>query len=130
MTQVSGQLTKNFNALEFACHDGSGVPIELKANITKLAVNLQVLRDYVKVPITITSGYRSPSHNKKVKGKSASKHLIAQAADIKVVGMTPKQVAEVIEKLILENRMVQGGLCHYATFVHYDVRGTKARWNG
>jgi uncharacterized protein YcbK (DUF882 family) len=71
MTQVSGQLTKNFSALEFKCNDGSGVPIELKANLIKLAVNLQVLRDYVKVPITITSGYSSPAHNKKVKGKSA-----------------------------------------------------------
>lgn len=130
MTIVEGQLTKNFSAQEFKCKDGSGVPIALKANLVKLAVNLQVLRDYVKVPISITSGYRSPAHNKKIGGAKFSQHINATAADIKVVGMTPKQVAEVIEKLILENRMVQGGIGIYKSWIHYDVRGTKARWNG
>jgi hypothetical protein len=26
--------------------------------------------------------------------------------------------------------MLQGGLGLYDSFVHYDIRGTKARWNG
>lgn len=130
MIVVSGQLTKNFHASEFNCKDGSGVPIALKANITKLAVNLQVLRDYLGKSITITSGYRSPAHNKKIGGAKFSQHILGTAADIKVSGMTPKQVAEVIEKLITENRMVQGGLGTYAGWVHYDTRGIKARWNG
>jgi uncharacterized protein YcbK (DUF882 family) len=128
MTVVSGQLTKNFSAREFKCKDSSEVPIELKANLMKLATNLQVLRDYLGKSITITSGYRSPSHNKKIKGAKFSQHMNATAADIKVDGITPKQVAAAIEKLILENRIVQGGIGIYPSWVHYDVRGTKARW--
>jgi len=130
MTIVTGQLTKNFHADEFKCKDGSGVPIALKANLIKLAVNLQVLRDYLGKSITITSGYRSPAHNKKIGGAKFSQHINATAADIKVSGMTPVQVAAAIEKLITENRMVQGGLGVYKSWIHYDVRPTKARWNG
>lgn len=130
---VTGQLTKNFSAEEFKCKDGSGVPIELKANLIKLAVNLQVLRDYLGKSITITSGYRSPAHNKKIGGAKFSQHINATAADIKVSGMTPVQVAAAIEKLITENRMVQGGLGIYKSWIHYDVffdGKNKRRWNG
>ena len=130
---VTGQLTKNFSAQEFKCKDGSVVPIELKANLIKLAVNLQVLRDYLGKSITITSGYRSPAHNKKIGGAKFSQHINATAADIKVSGMTPVQVAAAIEKLITENRMVQGGLGIYKSWIHYDVffdGKNKRRWNG
>ncbi len=50
------------------------------------------------------------------------------AADIKVSGMTPKEVALVIEGLIEQGKMKQGGIGIYPSWVHYDVRGTKARW--
>jgi hypothetical protein len=49
---------------------------------------------------------------------------------MKVKGMTPKQVLLVIERLIKEGKMMQGGIGVYNTFTHYDIRGTKARWNG
>ena len=52
------------------------------------------------------------------------------AADIKIEGHTPKQVNDIIEHLILTGRMKQGGLGIYKSWVHYDTRGTKARWNG
>lgn len=125
-----GQLTKNFHADEFACKDGTKVPLNLKANLIELAVNLQVLRDVVSTSISITSGYRSPSHNTKIGGAKFSQHINATAADIKVKGMTPKQVAVIIEKLIADNKMKQGGIGIYKSWVHYDTRGTKARWNG
>ena len=50
------------------------------------------------------------------------------AVDFFVPGMTTKQVRDVIEKLISEGKMKQGGIGNYATWVHYDNRGTKARW--
>ena len=52
------------------------------------------------------------------------------AADIKVKGMTPKQVKAVIEDLIDDGIMKQGGVGIYKTFVHYDVRGKRSRWAG
>jgi uncharacterized protein YcbK (DUF882 family) len=122
------QLTRNFRLSEFRCNDGTDVPSHYWNNVKQLADNLQVLRDHFGASISITSGYRTPSHNAKVGGKSASQHLLAKAADIKVSGKTPSQVAAAIESLIASGKMLQGGLGRYSSFVHYDVRGYKARW--
>jgi hypothetical protein len=43
--------------------------------------------------------------------------------------MTPDEVADTIELLIAEGKMEQGGLGRYDTFTHFDVRGSKARWD-
>jgi hypothetical protein len=42
--------------------------------------------------------------------------------------MTPKEVALVIEGLIEQGKIKQGGIGIYPSWVHYDIRGTKARW--
>lgn len=123
-------MTKNFSIHEFACKDGTPVPDSLKANATTLMINLQVLRDYLGEPLSVLSGYRSPSHNAKVGGKPNSLHLKAMAADLTCKSKTPKQLHAIIEKLIADKKMAQGGLGLYKGFVHYDVRGRKARWNG
>ena len=39
-----------------------------------------------------------------------------------------KEVFEKIEELQAAGKMAIGGLHAYATFTHYDIRGTKARW--
>lgn len=123
------KLTKNFNRQEFDCKDGTIVPEKYLKNVQEVADNLQVLRNYLEVPVSVTgSGYRSPSHNKKVKGAKFSQHLTASGADINAEGYEPKQLAEVIELLILKGKMKQGGIGVYPNFVHYDIRGTKARW--
>jgi uncharacterized protein YcbK (DUF882 family) len=121
------KLTNNFNLNEFNKHNFPLTETILR-NIQELAKNLQVLRDEVKKPIKITSGYRDPSFNKKIGGASQSRHITGQAADLKIEGYTPKQVAAIIEKLIASGKMKQGGLGIYSTWIHYDVRGTKARW--
>jgi uncharacterized protein YcbK (DUF882 family) len=122
------KITNNFSLQEFNSKCGRDMSTNVMVNIIELAKNLQVLRDEVKKSIQITSGYRSPEHNAKVKGAKNSMHIIGMAADIKVAGMTPKQVAEVIERLIAEKKMKEGGIGIYKTWVHYDHRGTKARW--
>ena len=123
------KLTKNFTRQEFDCKDGTIVPAEYLLNLKELAENLQSLRDYLEVSVMVTgSGYRSPKHNAKVKGAKFSQHLTASAADINAEGYEPKQLAEVIELLILKGKMKQGGIGVYSNFVHYDIRGTKARW--
>lgn len=123
------KLTKDFHLSEFDCKDGTPVPDEYFDNVFELAVNLQVLREEIDEPVFISgSGYRTKSHNKKVGGAKNSQHLVAKAADISVKSKTPKELAEVIEKLISEKKMKQGGIGIYPGFVHYDIRGTKARW--
>lgn len=123
------QLTKNFSSEEFDCTDGTKVPTKFIKNLLELAKNLQALRDYLNEPVLITgSGYRTPSHNDKVGGADKSEHLTASAADINVKSKTPRQLSNVIEFLISKGIMKQGGLGTYKGFVHYDIRGTKARW--
>lgn len=122
------KLTTNFNLSEFNKH-GFVISDTVFQNIFALAKNLQVLRDEVGKPIKITSGYRSPEHNAKVGGVKSSRHLTGEAADFKIAGMTPKEVAAVIEKLIAAGKMEEGGIGIYSTWVHYDHRNVKARWS-
>ncbi len=121
------KLTTNFNLSEFNKHNFT-ITDTIFQNIFELAKNLQVLRDEVKKPIKITSGYRNTEFNKKIGGASQSRHITGEAADLKIEGYTPKQVAAIIEKLIAAGKMKQGGLGIYSTWIHYDVRGTAARW--
>jgi uncharacterized protein YcbK (DUF882 family) len=122
------KLTKNFSLDEFKCKDGSDIPNNALSNIIELAKNLQVLRDAVGKTITITSGYRSQKHNAKIGGAKNSQHVKGTASDIKVKGMTAKEVARAIEELIASGKMKEGGIGIYPTWVHYDIRGVKKRW--
>jgi uncharacterized protein YcbK (DUF882 family) len=121
-------LTDNFKKSEFDSKDGAKMPEDVLVNVTKLACNLQRLRDVLNRPISINSGYRSPSHNEAVGGVKDSYHTKGMAADIVVKGLNPKQVANAIESLILSGDMLQGGIGIYDTFVHYDFRKKRARW--
>jgi uncharacterized protein YcbK (DUF882 family) len=128
---MKAQLTKNFHINEFRCKDKDRTPVPEKYynNVFELAVNLQMLRDEINEPVSITgSGYRTPAHNKAVGGATRSQHLTASGADINARNHTPAQLGAVIERLISEGKMKQGGLKSYRTFVHYDIRGVKARW--
>lgn len=71
-------------------------------HLKALAVNiLQPLRDAIGKPIHINSAFRSESVNRLVKGEPTSQHRLGQAADIRVDGMTSKQVAKKIIELKL-----------------------------
>jgi len=124
------KLSKNFSLSEFDCNDGSTTPDEVIVNLRLLAEQLQILRDFIGKAITINSGYRSPSYNKKIGGVLKSKHVLGQAADIRVEGVSPREIHGIISELIKDGRMKEGGLGKYSSFTHYDIRGTKARWNG
>jgi uncharacterized protein YcbK (DUF882 family) len=126
-TSKSMILTSNFNLNEFRSKDGADFPLEVIDNIKILASNLQVLRDEIGVSLHINSGYRSPSHNKKIGGAKKSYHVKGMAADIQNSTHTPKQLFDIIERLQAEGKMHNGGLKAYATFVHYDI-GPKRRW--
>lgn len=126
------KLTNNFSLSEFKCKCGKcEMPPEVLKNVSELAKQLQILRDYIKKPITINSGYRCPEHNAspKVKGSKNSQHLTGKASDIKVKGYTSLQVNKAIEQLIKDGKMKEGGLGIYNTFNHYDIRASKARWD-
>lgn len=123
------KITNNFSKKEFDSRDGSEMPQEVLSNIKEVARNLEVLRALVSAPIKINSGYRSPAHNKAIGGVKNSFHVKGMAADIKVEGYSSKHIYGLIEVLIERGDMKEGGLGLYNGFVHYDVRGTKARWD-
>ncbi len=122
-------LTANFSKMEFESRDGSPMPPDVLQNIQELAENLQIVRDYLGEPIHISSGYRSPSHNAAVGGVSDSQHLLGKAADISMKNYTAKNLAVIFERLTNNGNIKQGGVGLYNGFVHYDIRGTKSRWN-
>jgi len=118
------QLTPNFHSAEFmGTQNGSWGTLTAaqQQNIYRLANRLQVVRDILNKPITITSGYRSPSHNASVGGAPNSYHTKAMAVDIVVKGMTPRQV-----QVFLKNW--SGGLGYGDTFTHLDLGPTR-RWD-
>lgn len=60
---------------------------EAIANLKRLCVWLEVLRERAGRSIVINSGYRSPQLNRKVGGAPTSNHLTGCAADIRTSGM-------------------------------------------
>jgi uncharacterized protein YcbK (DUF882 family) len=128
--EIRMQVTKNFKLSELEFSDA--IPPELVANAVELLKNLQVIRDHFQRPIVIISGYRSPARNAAVGGADKSQHLEAKAADIKIAGIPTEEIYNRIDKLIAQGLVKQGGLGKYikSGFVHYDIRGSKARWDG
>jgi uncharacterized protein YcbK (DUF882 family) len=122
------KLTSNFSLNEFQSKDGSPFPDTVIENLRILAGQLQALRDHLGKPIKIVSGYRSKEHNLKIGGALDSFHVRGMAADIRVEGMKPKEVAQTIELLISQGKMLEGGIGIYRTWTHYDHRNKKIRW--
>ena len=123
------KLTRNFTKQEFESKDGSPMPDDVLSNVIKLATQLQIIRDAIDEPLHINSAYRSPEHNKRIGGVKNSQHVFGKAADLTTKNLTPEQLHYVIEELINDGNLLQGGLGLYNGFVHYDIRGKKARWD-
>lgn len=72
---------------------------------------LQPLRDKLGMPITINSGFRSKAVNVAIRGALTSQHSLGEAADIEVMGMSNRDLAEFIiknfkfDQLILEEHV-------------------------
>lgn len=120
-------VAKNFRVNEFSCH-GKGCCSTVKID-PKLAEYVQKIRDHFGKPVTISSGYRCPTHNKAIGGASKSRHVEGMAADIKVQDVAPVTVAMYAESIGIK------GIGLYETekdgfFVHIDTRATKSFWYG
>ena len=120
-------LSANFKVSEFACK-GSGCCSTVMID-DQLVEYLQKIRDHFGKSITITSGYRCPTHNSRVGGATGSRHSKGQAADIVVQGVSPREVAKYAESIGVK------GIGLYETsadghFTHIDTRTTKSFWYG
>lgn len=119
-TEGDKRVTEHFQVKEFACHDGSDyVPIDID-----LAYKLEDIRQHFGKAITITSGYRSPSYNKKIGGTSDSYHVKGKAFDIVVKDVSVYDVAHYAQGL-----WISGIGCYYDDgFVHIDARKQPYFW--
>jgi len=99
-------LSKNFTLLELTKSDTAirrkidNTPSDaVVANLKLLCEKvLQPLREHLKKPIRITSGYRSPKLNSAIGGSKTSDHTRGQAADIEIPGMSNYELAKYIEE--------------------------------
>lgn len=111
----AGQVTKDFHIGEFKCK-GTG-----QAKMSSDVISrLQQLRDHLGVAITVTSGYRSPEHNRRVGGVEGSLHTKGLAADIKAAGISMQRLADAARRFF-PTAVV------YGTHVHVDV-GRARSW--
>lgn len=99
----------------------------LWANIVPTLRVVDDLRDHFGKPCIITSSYRSPRYNAKVGGAPQSYHTRFNALDIKINGVSPRKVYDVLNNWRHHGRFA-GGLGLYSTFVHIDTRGRNATW--
>jgi hypothetical protein len=109
------RLTSNFLLSEFLFSETAsrlGIPniepFNYRPNILRMAEWLQTLRDRLSkkynrdIPISVTSGYRSPELNKKIGGSKTSAHMKGLAADFKIHGFTVSQSQALIIELMAD----------------------------
>lgn len=94
----------------------------LKPELVKV---LRKLEGHFRKPVIVTSGYRSPSYNVKVKGARKSLHMTCAAADIQIEGVSKWEIARVARAM--PSRGGVGTYCHTKS-VHIDI-GPERDWN-
>lgn len=122
-----GDLSTNFDRVEFECHCGCG----FDTVDSFLLEVLQWLRTKTGKKVTLTSACRCFEWNRVPISEGGpgsndnSQHPLGRGGDVKVEGMTPLKVYELLDAHY--GNKVSLGL--YKTFVHVDTRTDGgARW--
>lgn len=110
-----------------ATHGGTRMPpnqatVDAMVRIAKMA---QQARERIGRPFIVTSWYRPPAVNKAVGGASSSRHMVGDAIDFTVEGLTGSQLYWTLDP------WWPGGLGRYIKFsnlCHIDARSYRARW--
>ena len=116
-TDANEEVGQHFKVKEFACKDGSQV-VFIDSYLVSI---LDILRNEVGKPVIINSGYRTPKRNKEVGGAKYSYHMRGIAPDIRINGMSAKEIADKLNKIIPN----ECGIIVYKNWVHFDVRTGK-----
>ena len=110
-TLAHGAEVCHFKDSELACKCCGKVHIS-----PELRTRLESLRSMAGKPVIITSCYRCQKHNDDVGGVRDSQHICGRAADIKVKGLSPQEVAR------LARRSGFTFIKTYSTWTHVDIR--------
>ena len=108
-----------FRVFEFDSPDARGSGVNMN---DAFILKLDKLRDAVKIPLVIRSGYRTEEHNARVGGVDSSAHTSGHAADIAALSSSTKfKIMEAAMRLGFR-RLGIG-----ATFIHIDDDITKSQ---
>lgn len=113
-------MAQYFEAKEFLCPCGHCNGGTINPRLLEL---LDRIRDWVKFPMKVTSGFRCPEHNKAVGGVANSYHLSGEAADISAPTGS--------DKFALINAALGVGITGIgikSDMLHFDIRPIPAIW--
>jgi hypothetical protein len=93
--------------------------------IIKIAEVMQNVKGlFGGAPIKVNSWYRDPVTNRRVGGASQSRHMVGDAVDFHIPGVSLVNVYDRLDPWWGS----RGGLARGQGFVHIDGRGYRARW--
>lgn len=146
-TDIYRKIVGNFRIKDFMCKDkyykdkSEHVLIALidKRLLYKTLELIQSLEEkgYNPEGFYIRNGHRHPTYNELIKGASKSRHIKGEAVDIIIQDINndgrSNQADKTIVYDLLNHQIIrnQGGIGRYpgSMSIHYDVRGTRARWD-
>lgn len=116
--------SKYFKRSEFACKCGCGFDV-VDAELLQV---LEDLRITMEEPLVINSGCRCATHNKNEGGATSSLHMLGKAVDIRF-NYKSKTPLSTLFDILISKYPDKYGIATEGSFVHLDVRPTKARWS-
>lgn len=116
------KVSSHFNSNEFDCkgHECCDETI-IDSELIDI---LEKVRNHFNKPLRINSGYRCADHNADSKGAKNSLHTKGMAADVRISGVKPIEIAKYAESAGVK------GIGLYPSFVHLDTREKKSFWYG
>jgi uncharacterized protein YcbK (DUF882 family) len=90
----------------------------------KLVRMLKQVEQHFGKRLIVTSGYRSPAYNKKVRGAEKSQHMYCAAVDVQLPGVNKWELAKYVRAM--PGRGGVGTYCHAS--IHIDI-GPERDWN-
>ena len=121
LMNANDNLTKNFKYKEFFCQ-GIEPPADYFNNVMQCAEQLQKVRDIIKKPIIITSGYRTKQYNAQICGAKKSQHLTASAVDSHAKGLDIRIYHTYLVRYTLFNGFCIGTGKSPYNLIHADLR--------
>lgn len=136
---MGDKITPHFKWAELDRHGEARADPVLSLRLRLLAEQLEKIRARVGAAISVTphGGFHGPTFDREWRRRSpGSEHRQATAADLKCAALPCEELARVIEDMIREGALIDGGVGVYPSdeFTHYDIRTVHgerpARWRG
>lgn len=106
---------------------GQVIPQEFEANLAALLERLNKFRLMYGKPMVVTSGYRTPAHNKKIGGAKWSRHCVCMAADFADQNQDIKNWVKDNPNVLEDCDLYMEDPSVTPTWIHLDIMPRKTR---